>query len=71
MPVAAGYGLTNYAPMIFGGSEKVGNVTLGVQFIYNQALYVDVKYTNLFGPSDGTNTTDDRDFISLTAKYTF
>ena len=68
MPLSVSYGLANDAPIILGGTEDVGNFAIGLTFIYRQELQMDIKYSQALG-SDSPSK--DRDFVSLTAKYTF
>lgn len=71
LPLKFGYGISNFSPVALGGSEEVGNVSVGVGFIYDQVWLFDLAYANLFGPVDNGATTTDRDFVSFTVKYTF
>jgi len=68
MPLSVNYGLGSDAPIILGGTKDVGNFAIGLAFIYQQELQVDIKYSQALG-SDAPSR--DRDFVSVTAKYTF
>jgi hypothetical protein len=71
VPVTIGYGVDGFAPFVLAGSEEVGNVSIGLNFLYKQAFQFDVTYSNGFGPVENGATSRDRDWVSLTAKYTF
>lgn len=74
VPVGVGYNFLGQSPVDpkfnGGGAHRGGDVTLGVQFTYQNTWRGGVSYTHFFGSAD-TQTLLDRDFISLSVRRTF
>lgn len=68
LPVTVSYGLNGDSPLILGGTQDTGNFSMGLSFLYQQDLQFDVTYSQAIGDDAAAR---DRDWISLTAKYTF
>lgn len=82
VPIGLGYvpgGSRN--PISPGPGNGSGNVTLGVNAVYENAWQFNVSYTNYFGPAGSFTTNQgqytyrqslkDRDFVSLSVRRTF
>jgi hypothetical protein len=74
LPMSVSYAIDGeQTPNSAGGNEEVGNGSVGVEFLINEAWNFSAKYNVYFGPQ-GNGTAafiKDRDNISLTLKRTF
>jgi hypothetical protein len=74
LPMSISYTIDGeQTPNSAGGNEEVGNGSLGIEFLVNEAWRMSAKYNFYFGPQ-GNGTAayiKDRDNISLTIKRTF
>lgn len=74
LPMSVSYQIDGeQSPSSAGGTEEVGNGSIGVQFLVNEIWDLSAKYNVYYGPqANGTEAyIKDRDNISLTVKRTF
>jgi hypothetical protein len=74
LPMSVSYQIDGeQSPSSAGGTEEVGNGSIGVQFLINEVWDLSAKYNVYYGPqANGTEAyIKDRDNISLTLKRTF
>ncbi len=72
-PVGVGYNFLGRSPVdpkFNGGAHRGGDISLGVQFTYQNTWKGGVSYTHYFG-AEATQTLVDRDFVALSVRRTF
>ena len=74
LPMSVSYAIDGeQTPNTAGGNEEVGNASIGVNFLVNEAWDLSAKYNVFYGPQgNGPGAwIKDRDNIALTVKRTF
>ena len=85
VPIGLGYAPKGSRPLFINGAgwipQKGGDISIGLNAVYLDAWRFSVNYTHYFGPAasitDAANnyswgqTLKDRDFIAVSARYTF